>query len=618
LLTRGQTSFSHTKDTAIPYSVLEEIKKAAPVKMCKVQGARREITMLILGTHTETKEPVTVGNTARESGFVLFGKQGSGKSSLIEGCVYQDACQDQAIFVIDPHYDLINNCIAQLPAHRLKDTYLLDMTDTEYPFAINFVDGTGLTDVTQAVDLAMSVFKKIFPGNNEQRLLNKVLKMISYTLLYNPGSTISDIPHILKDEDTRSAFVKQVHNRHVCDYWLRDYQAMSPAKRATETYALDNRLPDLLTNSLLENIIAQAHSTIDFRKSIDKKEIILIRLPVDDYPETAQIIGTMLIAEIYRAAFSYTDTPREERPGFSVYIDEFQEFVTADIGRMFTNLRKFGCKLCVATQYRDKIEGANKDAVMTANIKVSLSLTPTDARDFASLYLDHTKQPKLKQLYWDVLNRLGKHESEWIYKFNENVVKRIIEIAKDDDYTYYEDAKRAVPILEKLLIETQKQGVIPDGLLNRYLTAMEWWYEYNPPSPIFYTKERLEIKEDEYKMLTEKCLALCQEQIDNKEQDDEAVTYINELVKQIDALDKDISIYRSEIFKHEGEKRDREKKRKRMEAYTRRVLQELLRSPIGEYEKPETATDMAMKLSRLPERYGFVRIGGTIGVILNK
>src|SRR6266487_6054396 len=41
LLTRGQTSFSHTKDTAIPYSVLEEIKKAAPVKMCKVQVSIR-------------------------------------------------------------------------------------------------------------------------------------------------------------------------------------------------------------------------------------------------------------------------------------------------------------------------------------------------------------------------------------------------------------------------------------------------------------------------------------------------------------------------------------------------------------------------------------------------
>src|SRR6266487_4891087 len=42
LLTRGQTSFSHTKDTAIPYSVLEEIKKAAPVKMCKVQISFRQ------------------------------------------------------------------------------------------------------------------------------------------------------------------------------------------------------------------------------------------------------------------------------------------------------------------------------------------------------------------------------------------------------------------------------------------------------------------------------------------------------------------------------------------------------------------------------------------------
>jgi hypothetical protein len=37
LLTRGETSFSYAKDTAIPRIVLEEVKKIAPVKMCKVQ-----------------------------------------------------------------------------------------------------------------------------------------------------------------------------------------------------------------------------------------------------------------------------------------------------------------------------------------------------------------------------------------------------------------------------------------------------------------------------------------------------------------------------------------------------------------------------------------------------
>src|SRR2546421_8629584 len=45
LLTRGEISFSHAKDTtAIPRIVLEEVKKTAFVRMCKVQVSFRQKT----------------------------------------------------------------------------------------------------------------------------------------------------------------------------------------------------------------------------------------------------------------------------------------------------------------------------------------------------------------------------------------------------------------------------------------------------------------------------------------------------------------------------------------------------------------------------------------------
>lgn len=439
---------------------------------------------LILGKNREPSKNfnenanVVQSKVVREDGTALFGAQGSGKSSLIESMVYQDACNGEAIFVIDPHYDLINNIIAQLPAHRLKDTYLLDLTDTNYPFSCNFLDGSRMRDIDQATDWAETVFKKIFPAEGEQLLLNKVLRMLALTMLSSPGSTIADIPRLLKDNTYRAGFVERVKNRHVRDYWNLEYDKMSPAKQNTEMYALNNRLPVLLTKPRIEYILAQPQSTLDFRKSIDAKEIILIRLPVDEYKEVAPIIGTVLLAELYRSAFSYTDTPREKRSGFSVYIDEWHEFVADDIGKMFTSLRKFGCKLVVATQYRNKLKGLNYDSVMTASTIVALRLSPDDARSFAPLYLDRNKKPKLAKLYWDVLKRLSKHDSQRVYHFAETVVKSLHTIATDDDDSRFMKAKIALECLEKLLLASQKQEAIDEDLFNEFITSMGWYYGY--------------------------------------------------------------------------------------------------------------------------------------------
>ena len=77
--------------------------------------------------------------------------------------------------------------------------------------------------------------------------------------------------------------------------------------------------------------------------------MILIRLPLKTLPQDARLIGTLLIALIHAAIFSFADIPEEQRPGFSLYIDEFQHFVTSDISEMFTEGRKFGVRVTVVT-----------------------------------------------------------------------------------------------------------------------------------------------------------------------------------------------------------------------------------------------------------------------------
>src|SRR5205807_5984803 len=107
--------------------------------------------------------------------------------------------------------------------------------------------------------------------------------------------------------------------------------------------------------SLIRNIIGQPETSINFRSAIENKEVILIRLTLKTVAQDARLVGTLLIALIHAAIFSFADVPEQQRPGFSLYIDEFQHFVTTDISEMFTEGRKFGIRLTVSHQYRSQL-----------------------------------------------------------------------------------------------------------------------------------------------------------------------------------------------------------------------------------------------------------------------
>src|SRR6266487_2590320 len=94
-------------------------------------------TSTVLGTDLQTGEDISVDDVKRQSGMYVVGRQGMGKSSFLESCIFQDICKGYAVIVIDPHGDLVDHVEAQLPESRVQDVRKLDITNTKYPFALN-------------------------------------------------------------------------------------------------------------------------------------------------------------------------------------------------------------------------------------------------------------------------------------------------------------------------------------------------------------------------------------------------------------------------------------------------------------------------------------------------
>src|SRR5258708_22802601 len=120
-----------------------------------------------LGKDVQTGKEILVNDKERRSGMYILGVQGRGKSSLLVSLIFQDLEKGYGTIVFDAHNDLIRYVIALLPPERLSKTYLLDLTDTEFPFSLNVFDCSDPANELEraiVVEPVMHVLERLCPA----------------------------------------------------------------------------------------------------------------------------------------------------------------------------------------------------------------------------------------------------------------------------------------------------------------------------------------------------------------------------------------------------------------------------------------------------------------------
>lgn len=423
----------------------------------------------------------------------ITGSQGTGKSTLLETTLYQDFAKGYSAIVIDPHGQLIDNLIARMPEHRLKDTYLLDMTDEDYPFGLNMFACEDIKSPIvrgMVVDRVEHIFAKIFADSPKGLLLPKVLRNIALTFLEHQGMTLTDVHALLHDTSFRRSLTRTLNNPDVKAYW-DEYEQMGRSERKAEIAAISNRLPIFLTAPFVKNIVGQSTSKLNIRDAILNHEILLIKLPVKLLPYTAPIIGTMLIAYIHQATFSFQFLPEEKRPGFSLVVDEFQNFATSDFAELFKEGRKYGARTLVANQDRHDLTEVNRRATLQTYTVVSFRTTPEDAADIAPKFLEAKAYVREEDIYRSVVKHLKEHEHPAVQAFYKAYVLSLLSGAKDGIREYgREYVQETIDILDELFYQTERNKPT-ETLLGSFVAKMvclfRWqnyidyhYYQYRP------------------------------------------------------------------------------------------------------------------------------------------
>ncbi len=481
---------------------------------------------VILGLDTLTNQPIVIKQADLCEGTYIVGVQGMGKTSLLEQIIYQQMQRNEAVIVIDPHGDLVNSIIAHMPERRLDKTYLLDLTDRKYPFGLNAFICNDPTDEEKrdgTRNQIMHAFSKLWPEVLEQQYFKIYLPHIVITLIENPELTLANVERLLDDAEYRQRYTRHIKNARTREFW-QHYEKLNDNQKRIQTSSLRGRLDQLLTEPVIYNILRQTKKTVNIRELIEERAILLVKLPVneEEYKYTAPVIGTFLMAMIYAATFSFADIPNiDDRPGFTLIVDEFQNFATDEYAKLFEQGRKYKVKQFLAHQHRQQLEREQKGrtnlaATLTAQTIIAFKTpNPTDSRELASKFtsigdkrrptdisihplekINKYPHPTVKQFVLDVVDRLDKasgqklatgskfyevpkerwygrhHYTEWVTKSYTYKVNPEFDFGAGWTEASPKKAEEALTMLDRLIYESEEQGKIIDHLKAAFIKAV--------------------------------------------------------------------------------------------------------------------------------------------------
>lgn len=294
-------------------------------------------------------------------GMYLLGKTGSGKTNLMKTLIYQDILQHRGFCLFDINGDLLKEVISLIPGYRRKDIVLLDATNPNMQFGYNPLKKVSYGKRALIASSILETFKKLWGQQAWGLKLEYILRNVILTLLDQPKATFNDIPKILLDATYQKECMQHVVNKNVIRFWEKEFPKYSKA----DILPVLNKVGSFLSIPMLHKILVENKHQISLREIMDSKKIFLVNLSKGTLgTDGAHLLGSLLLTSLSSASFSRINIDENKRIPFFIYLDEFQNYTTASLTNMFSELRKFKIGFILAHQYLHQLQTDIKNAVL--------------------------------------------------------------------------------------------------------------------------------------------------------------------------------------------------------------------------------------------------------------
>ncbi len=313
--------------------------------------------------YRSTNQRFGIKDKDRLAHIFCIGKTGVGKSTLLTNMALSDIEKGKGLCVIDPHGDVAETLLNNIPIHRKQDLIYFNPSDLDKPIAFNPLHGVHPNYHHLVASGLVSVFKKLFADSWGYRM-EYILRFTILTLLEYPDATLLDIQPLLTDTVHRDKILAYVKNEHTIAFWQNEFLKFSPTLRAEAVSPILNKTGLFLTSIPLRNVVGQKTRGFRMQQVLDGSKILICNLSKGKIGEDAcTLLGSMLVTSIQLAALYRAKQPEHTRKPFYLYIDECQTFVTLSFADMLAEARKYGLGVFMANQFLDQLHEKIRAAI---------------------------------------------------------------------------------------------------------------------------------------------------------------------------------------------------------------------------------------------------------------
>ncbi|MCK4520453.1 type IV secretion system DNA-binding domain-containing protein [Candidatus Parcubacteria bacterium] len=349
----------------------------------------------------EEKDVYFASENDRRRHCYIIGQTGTGKSSLLREMIRQDIEQGRGVAVIDPHGDLIEDTLANIPKERAEDVVLFEPFDLERPCGLNMLEWDTPEQKDFAVSEMIAIFSKLFPPEIIGPMFEHYMRNAMLALMAdkeNPG-TLVEIPRIFTDDDFMKERLEKVKDPLVKQFWLKEWAQTTGETKSDMLGYVVSKVGRFVENEMMRNIIGQSFSGFDLAKIMDEGKIFLANLSKGQTGEmNSSLLGLILVSKMQLAAMKRGKLPEEQRKDFYLYIDEFQNFTTDTIATILSEARKYRLDLILAHQFIPQLTDEIRNAVIgNVGTIAAFRIGATDAE-----FLENVLEPEFSR--YDLVN----------------------------------------------------------------------------------------------------------------------------------------------------------------------------------------------------------------------
>lgn len=300
---------------------------------------------------------VKISPKYREKHTYILAKSGSGKSELIKALIYGDIlANESAIILIDPHGDLAEQVAFFRPdifKNGVDDVVYIDPTLRDdlspsiNPFDIPFTSENELSRNTQEI---LRILEVLLQGADTTAQMSAILEPCIAVLLRMKNASFSDLQRFMDDDENADliALGRKSTNPQHAKIFENKFQSKQYESTKNGLYT---RMQLLLNDPIFQNLISNK-TTINLSQLIEQKKVIIFKLSLGEGgSRSMEAFGRFVVGMVRIIALQRSSIPEEDRMPTHLYIDEIQNFITDDLKKVLTQLRKYKVFLTSANQY---------------------------------------------------------------------------------------------------------------------------------------------------------------------------------------------------------------------------------------------------------------------------